>query len=247
MAQERRLRRARRAGREDDERRVPFPDLAVRLPHRAGQEAQQEDLFDVLGELGDSDGAFHDQVGLLLELHPVTDEGALRHHLPDERPKIDDRRLAEEEVGLRLHLVQAVPDLLGLQAQVQRGDDHADPVAGVDQIDVLLQERQARGDDIPLGKADRQELGREGRDRAVELFPADRLAGVVLDDRRLLGPLLGVEGDIVGDVRQEGFIHPAAAFVLLVVLHGGGLSDGIGATMHVGIDVPEEGRICQGI
>ncbi len=69
-----------------------------------------------------------------------------------------------------------------------------------------------------------QELGREGRDRTVELFPGDSLAGVVLDDRRLVGPLLGVEGDIIGDVRQEGFIHPTAAFVLLVILHGGGLS-----------------------
>ena len=114
MAQKRRFRGTGGAGREDDQAGVPLSDKAAGFLHTARNEIEEINLLDVLYEISNSHGAFHDQVGLFLELHPMPDIGAGRHHLPDEGTEIGDRRLSQEEKGLRLHLLHADDEFLGL-------------------------------------------------------------------------------------------------------------------------------------
>jgi hypothetical protein len=61
----------------------------------------------------------------------------------------------------------------GGQAQIQRGDDHADLEAAILQQNVIHGQRQQGDQEIALGKAQAQQLPRQRRGDAVELAPGD--------------------------------------------------------------------------
>ena len=223
MAQHRRFGRAGRAGGEDDQAGVAPVDHAVGTTDRAREQRREVRPLDRGGERPDPHRALDHQLGLFLKLHPVADVRRAGHHLLHQRPEVGDRRLPEEEVRRRLDAVEAVLHLLRLQPQVERRQHQADAVAREHQEDVLLEQRQARGDHVALAQADRQQLCRERRHRGVEALPRHGLAGRVLDDRDRSGSLARPVRDVVGEVRQQAVVQLAAALVLGGVLHLGGL------------------------
>jgi hypothetical protein len=218
VAEQRRLGRAGRAGGEDDEAPVALPDAGARTPHRAEELRPQVVELDPAGEVLHPGGAGEDAVRLLLELHPVAHAGELPDHLLEDRQQ---RGRADEEVALRPELLERGPELARAQPQVERGEDHADAVAGDEQEDVLLQQRQAGGDDVALAVARGEQPRRERVGGGVELLPGDELAGVVLEERDGPGRAARVLGDAIGDVLGEPRRAVAAGLVLGGGLHGG--------------------------
>jgi len=218
VAEERRLRRARRARREDDETAVALSDPRPGAAHRAEELRLQVVELDAPGEVFRPDRARKDPGRLLLELDPVADAGELPDHLPEHG---QERGRADEEVALGPELLERGAELDGPEAQVERREDDADAVAGEDEEDVLLEERQARRNEVALAVARREEPRGERVGRGVELLPGDGLAGVVLDEGDPVRPRAGVRCDVVGDVvvQQRGAV--AARLVLGGGLHAG--------------------------
>ena len=88
----------------------------------------------------------------------VLDPGTLRLHGAPQFAKIEGRFHAQADKPARAEDLQRSNHLGGGQAQIQRGDDHADLEAAVFQQNVIHGERQQGDQKIALGEAQAQQF-----------------------------------------------------------------------------------------
>ena len=90
-----------------------------------------------------------------------------------QRTKIERRFHAERGKPARAENFQSANYFGGGQAQIQRGDDHADFEAAIFQQNMIHGKRQQGDQKVALGEAHAQQFSRQRRRGSVELAPRD--------------------------------------------------------------------------